>query len=98
MRYPHLVTGTRDLLLVGALAVSCSKPHTPTGSPSVMPPATSAPTEASPISASTLTPDALGSSPTAQVPRCGGGRRMTVHFYDVRQGLAALGDLPYGRR
>src|ERR1700723_2569866 len=37
------------------------------------------------------------SSPFAQVPMCGGGRRMTIHFYDVGQALAALVDLPDGR-
>lgn len=31
------------------------------------------------------------------VDPCGGTRRMTVHFYDVGQGLAALVDLPDGR-
>jgi competence protein ComEC len=34
---------------------------------------------------------------TAQGGDCGRGRRMTVHFYDVDQGLAALVDLPDGR-
>ena len=31
------------------------------------------------------------------VDPCGGSRRMTLHFYDVGQGLAVLVDLPDGR-
>lgn len=37
------------------------------------------------------------SAPPARPVQCGGGRRLTVHFYDVGQALAALVDLPDGR-
>lgn len=36
-------------------------------------------------------------APGATGATCGQGKRMTVHFYDVGQGLAALVDLPDGR-
>jgi competence protein ComEC len=48
-------------------------------------------------------PSALAPLPTAAplpalvLDACGGGRRLTVHFYDVGQALAALVDLPDGR-
>ena len=35
--------------------------------------------------------------PPLTLEACGGGRRLTVHFYDVGQALAALVDLPDGR-
>jgi beta-lactamase superfamily II metal-dependent hydrolase len=35
--------------------------------------------------------------PTLAIDACGGGRRLTVHFYDVGQALSALVDLPDGR-
>lgn len=35
--------------------------------------------------------------PPLALDRCGGGRRLTVHFYDVGQALAALVALPDGR-
>src|SRR6202158_6220244 len=38
-----------------------------------------------------------GAAASAGAENCGAGRRMSVHFYDVGQGLAALVDLPDGR-
>jgi competence protein ComEC len=46
-------------------------------------------------------PSATAAAPAAAASgaatSCGGGRRLTVHFYDVGQALAALVDLPDGR-
>jgi competence protein ComEC len=38
-----------------------------------------------------------GAATSAGGEACGAGKRMSVHFYDVGQGLAALVDLPDGR-
>jgi competence protein ComEC len=92
------MAGARDVLLLSVVAVACSRPASPSASPSASP-TTNPSVEAPPVSTTSPTGAALPmpSIPTAQIPRCGGGRRMTVHFYDVRQGLAALVDLPDGR-
>jgi competence protein ComEC len=47
--------------------------------------------------AATLDGAALDASQSAQSHRCGSGRTLVVHFYDVGQGLSALVDLPDGR-
>jgi competence protein ComEC len=44
------------------------------------------------------TPAPAPRAAVAQVALCGSGRPLTVHFYDVGQGLAALVELPDGRR
>jgi competence protein ComEC len=48
-------------------------------------------------SASSVAPVAPSAASAAAATNCGGGRNLTVHFYDVGQALAALVDLPDGR-
>src|ERR1700693_5253097 len=46
---------------------------------------------------SALDVNTAGAAGSAGGETCGAGKRMSVHFYDVGQGLAALVDLPDGR-
>jgi competence protein ComEC len=106
----RILGNARGAAAAGALFLSffaCSKPSDETkekGSLVAM--------DASPVTAATAQPAAPASglepdlapylvpslaSDLAPTPRGAGARRMTVRFYDVGQGLAALVDLPGGR-
>ncbi len=81
------------LALAGlALALACSKGRPPSagsnGIPLFQPPPPSPPV----LPTSTSTPTASLTDAS-----CAAGRPMTLHFYDVGQGLAVLVDLPDGR-
>ena len=76
-------------MLLG-LAIACTGPST----------RADVPTDAGALETSARELPAVSPPPSASPSRsavCGGGRRMTVHFYDVGEALSALVDLPDGR-
>lgn len=85
------------LFLLVLAAAHCSKPASTSGAP--LPGSTSAsPTSRDGRPLSSIDHDAPTGPPTeGGEVGCGGGRSLTVHFYDVGQALAALVDLPGGR-
>ncbi|MDP9000371.1 MAG: MBL fold metallo-hydrolase, partial [Myxococcota bacterium] len=90
-----------SLVLASALALSCSTPPSQRGSPMTTPAPTGSVMVRSLDNGGTVTASSPVLSSSAALAdstaTCGGGRRMTVHFYDVGQALAALVALPDGR-
>src|ERR1700733_14071158 len=74
----------RFAALLAVTVIGCAKPPSGTGAPPNVAQAPSASTSAS-------------EAPPAAGATCGAGKRMTLRFYDVGDGLAALVDLPDGR-
>jgi len=93
----------RLVALVAIATPACSRPASPqttegaaAGQTTVVGPSASAAEPAASQPTTSATPPS--GLPVAPAPSCGGGRRLRVHFYDVGQALAALVDLPDGRR
>jgi competence protein ComEC len=82
--------------VIGLAILACSRPSSAPVTDAITDSPTDAPS-ADPIAPAGSASDTVPSAAIAPLRACGGGRKMTVHFYDVGQALAALVELPDGR-
>ena len=84
-----------EAIVLAALAFACSR--SPGAGPAVEADGSAAPDMGSLASPTPPAARPSSASAPAPTPACGGGRNLTVHFYDVAEALSALVDLPDGR-